>query len=523
MKRHSLSARALTAALTAFLVMGVTVPVIAAEDTNQPVSVLANDGGNASETVGNITIAKDDASVGDTAFAASVTAAQGSQAELNVEGSINTASESGTAGIGYGADAKAFGGSAELNVSGDVQVSGEDVFFFFFQTMAGDGTAHIAIGGDLTVSSGSGYGVYMEGGSSDETKSSQSFVEIGGDLTVENQGYAAGVAAHGKDILQAVAIGGDVTVSSEEYDAVALSTGGLDAVTNIRVGGDVSSSGTGLEIISMEDAAAQIDVMIEGTLSAKENPILLTGEKGKTQVQLTAWQIVPNADGKIVVCDEGLEDMAAELESNILYLIRLEQPQAGGSVALEGVSESRMLDAAYEGDTVTLKATVQDGYRLAGAYNGTTALTLLDADGNYYIVVPKGGGVSLSVLLEKIQSGDIPVAPAAPAAQPAAAEEETPEAEKNLIEEYAFTANDSDAKISFYDDMTVTIVLPDGTEVQGTFAFEDGKLTFNGIELTITIDEEDGSYHCVYTLADGTEIEFVLSAEFVEILKNASV
>ena len=52
---------------------------------------------------------------------------------------------------------------------------------------------------------------------------------------------------------------------------------------------------------------------------------------------------------------------------------------------------------------------VPDGYTLTGAYNGEGEKIALekDADGNYYVVVPRGGGVYLSVELEKDEDHDL--------------------------------------------------------------------------------------------------------------------
>ena len=54
-------------------------------------------------------------------------------------------------------------------------------------------------------------------------------------------------------------------------------------------------------------------------------------------------------------------------------------------------------------DVVTLKITVQEGYEIVGAYNGTDSSVSLQmgSDGNYYLTVPNGGGVNLSVTLQK--------------------------------------------------------------------------------------------------------------------------
>ena len=53
-----------------------------------------------------------------------------------------------------------------------------------------------------------------------------------------------------------------------------------------------------------------------------------------------------------------------------------------------------------------MKINVYDGYTLTGVYNGKGERTAVgqDAAGNYYIMVPKGGGVYLSVTLEKTLS-----------------------------------------------------------------------------------------------------------------------
>ena len=59
---------------------------------------------------------------------------------------------------------------------------------------------------------------------------------------------------------------------------------------------------------------------------------------------------------------------------------------------------------SYEGQNVVLKIDLQDGYQVKGAYNGEARVELSkDKNGNYYIEVPRGGGILLQAILERIK------------------------------------------------------------------------------------------------------------------------
>ena len=88
---------------------------------------------------------------------------------------------------------------------------------------------------------------------------------------------------------------------------------------------------------------------------------------------------------------------------------------------------------AHESDTVTLKVEVPSGYELTGAFNGTdTKVVLLkNEEGDYYLVVPRGGGVMLSVEFTEIPQPDPEPAPApAPVPEPAPAPAPVPATEE---------------------------------------------------------------------------------------------
>ena len=131
-------------------------------------------------------------------------------------------------------------------------------------------------------------------------------------------------------------------------------------------------------------------------------------------LKLTVWEIIPNADGSVVqeTClDQQGNRQANELEEaekEIQYIIRLEQPEAGATLSTEGTREYEGYTVANEGDNVVLKVALQPGYMITDAFNGTdTKINLLQGeDGNYYLVVPRGGAVNLSVSLRRIITGN---------------------------------------------------------------------------------------------------------------------
>ena len=102
-----------------------------------------------------------------------------------------------------------------------------------------------------------------------------------------------------------------------------------------------------------------------------------------------------------------ITDDSREVERSIHYIIRVE-PSQQDMIGLSGTEEVHGYDTATENSTVTLKVKVPDGYTLTGAYNGVGEKIALekDPDGNYYVVVPRGGGVYLSVELEKDEDHD---------------------------------------------------------------------------------------------------------------------
>ena len=167
------------------------------------------------------------------------------------------------------------------------------------------------------------------------------------------------------------------------------------------------------------DGEGSFDILITGTLETEGTPVLISESVTPENVSITVWKIdgtVKDVEGEEHVVAEGtpggtepkkITDDSREVEGAIHYIIRVE-PSQQDMIGLSGTEEVHGYDTATENSTVMLKVKVPDGYTLTGAYNGEGEKIALekDPDGNYYVLVPRGGGVYLSVELEKDEDHD---------------------------------------------------------------------------------------------------------------------
>ncbi len=69
----------------------------------------------------------------------------------------------------------------------------------------------------------------------------------------------------------------------------------------------------------------------------------------------------------------------------------------------------------------------------------------------------------------------------------------------------------------YIESQTFRLILPDGTEIPGSFRFEDEALVFaleDGTEAGPELNEE-GAWDYSFTTAEGLEVAFTLTADFV--------
>ncbi len=150
-------------------------------------------------------------------------------------------------------------------------------------------------------------------------------------------------------------------------------------------------------------------MVIDGTLSGGEAGVLVDPTITKDNLDITVWQVnltEVNGENHAVVTsgEEGLEvtDETKAIEQDIRYIIKVEA-NSNGTVALEGTEKVDGYDTAKEGDNIVMKISANAGYHVSAAYNGNGEQVplLKDAAGNYYVIVPRGGGVYLSARIDQ--------------------------------------------------------------------------------------------------------------------------
>ena len=243
--------------------------------------------------------------------------------------------------------------------------------------------------------------------------------DIGVDGNVSGKSTGIKATADGDASENNITVKGDVTGIGEVADGMEILASDRGN-NNIKVGGDVSGSRAG--VILGTDGDGQNNIVIEGTLEGGDIGVAI--KEGSSWMSdgctLTVWEIKPNEDGIVAGKERGdgnnyEED--EEFEKNIQYIIRINQPSEGATLRatdsngnslflVDGITDT--YEWACEGDTVLLKIDLQPGYTITNVYGdeGKTVELSIDENGNYYLTVPRGGGVCFSVELTQRQQGN---------------------------------------------------------------------------------------------------------------------
>lgn len=303
-------------------------------------------------------------------------------------------------------------------------------------TAEDQGFVQVEVAGALTVEAdGTGIEVVTSG-------TSETTVNVGGPVTVTGTEYAAGLSmmiGEGKADVSLSAI----TVTAQQYQqASAININTTNGTSTVNVDGDVQSDGTGVNLFMAKDGAGEADVqvtgdvtagtygltaitgegssvvsdiLVNGTLHGDAHAIVVDEKTTDENLKLTVWKVDLDKDGDAVKSSQdviSVTENSKKFEQSILYIVRIEDPGAGATLSAvdqsgNALSTSHDLPVAREGDTVMLKVNLEPGYSVTGAYSdeGKSVQLLQDANGQYYVVVEKGGGVYLSVKLEKTGGG----------------------------------------------------------------------------------------------------------------------
>ena len=205
-----------------------------------------------------------------------------------------------------------------------------------------------------------------------------------------------------------VTINGDVSGVLSGVHAVA----DMGGKTNVFISGDVVGT-TGLYADTKwespnTDECGTVNVHVDGTITGKETGVIFR-EEGKENITITAWAITPNADGIVAGYDENpyddeyvyIQDKNFE-ENNIFYIIKLGQPNEGDAFTAVDQNGTIVNNGDVRKENTRIRLQAISGYDITGAFNGVGEKVEIqkDAEG-YYIDVPKGGGVYLTVTVNK--------------------------------------------------------------------------------------------------------------------------
>ena len=158
----------------------------------------------------------------------------------------------------------------------------------------------------------------------------------------------------------------------------------------VAVEGDVTAKGAqdnfGIYVEAAE--GADTDILVDGTVSAEDGAIVLSGETTKIgeNVTLTVWKLEPDDEGDLVVLgtrEEGTGRITAapdweggqdtrDAEKKIQYIIRVDASQTDlikteGTTEYTGANE-KTYNVAKEGDRVLVKLNIPEGYVIDGVF-----------------------------------------------------------------------------------------------------------------------------------------------------------
>ena len=258
-------------------------------------------------------------------------------------------------------------------------------------------------------------------------------------------------------------------------------------------------------------------VLVVGTLSGYDG-VQIMDDASTEGLDLTVWKIDKAADGEYITGDDAKESFA----KSVSYIVMLEQPSAGATVSATkddgspldkkyGDSEQTGFEVANQDQKVLLSVNLEKGYRLTGAYNGMEDRMALQKDeaGNYYLMVPMGGGVYFTVELSLVPE---PSPKPEPVPQPAEG--------STVVADYT-----SYSRVVDEEAISVTVLTEDGQPVQAsiwTRFYGDGRfyILIDGGAFRVR-----GSYGTIngaltLTLSDGTRIPINSDGTFVIVLEN---
>ncbi len=289
--------------------------------------------------------------------------------EKNVKGDVHSESAS-TVTVKGDANGDVYANNAVVIVKGDAKNGVEADGYSAVVTVEGDAEG---------VEAENGSTVTVKGNAKAGIVANNSTVTVGGKLT-----DAEAIVLEG-DTAQVI-VKGNVAGSSGHGIQIDVLNANGDATAELAIGGTLENGKDGATLVVPTDGT--LPEIVVGTIEDINNLNVVT--EGKKEVS---------------------EEVKQEVISNIKYIIDKDDLQSGiltitkfgGGVVDK--DKSGNYDVATAGQTIKVKVTVADGYQLTG-FNAGKAKFVCEDDGTYTVIVPDGGGVSLSAVLEAIKKAE---------------------------------------------------------------------------------------------------------------------
>jgi len=332
-------------------------------------------------------------------------------------------------------DSSAYTEGTDIFVNGSVDAHTDNGEATAIHVSAGNnGDASVLVNGNVTATADKGCAT----GVSVYTEESSVYVNVGGDVTVDskdkNYGEADGIIIENITSTVNVEVCESVNVKSETDDAGGViiagsSTTEQNAKSTVTIHGDLNVEGYGVVSTGTADQS-KADVFIEGTLDATQGAVLLkdyksnsgssNDESKKSDLNLYVWKINTGKKAAIAqkmtynprTMDEPeIKNDEDFVKNNIYYIINVKQPKEGGSLYVTDENGNPLTEkngniVAKEGTVLLLKTDLDADYVINEAYGDISQnLSLvMDPNGNYSLVVKRGGGVYFNALYSNLIS-----------------------------------------------------------------------------------------------------------------------
>lgn len=357
-----------------------------------------------------------DITVEDAVYGAAVTATdEDRSAGLTVNGGISVVSNDREDSFGLYAVVKE-GASVTGEVTGGISVTGEDAVSAEMAngilTKNGDGSITVNVTKDV-VSSGTGIRMI------DEEILAMGDPYEGEIVPGENDPYYDREFGWYYQVIDGKKVAYQKDGTGVAYNKTCLKDTREGGESHVAVTGNVAADDTAVSI-AMTEQQSILEMTVDGTVDGGKHAIVLSEETVLgDNLKMTVWEVKENDQGDIaerckVTGEEGNEKKTytgdREAEKLIQYIIRIED-SSRSYIATAGTRDfaagnGETYQVANQGDKVLVKLSIPDGKELVGAYwdvaQSEKGKLLKDSEGNYYLEVPRGGGVQLSLVMKDV-------------------------------------------------------------------------------------------------------------------------